>query len=239
MSTRLVSLVFDVVDPAAAAQFWYILLGGTATQERGGAYRLVAPDVGGCGIDLVFVPADGRAAGKNRVHVDLGSESTHEYQILTSLAVQVGARVVNVGQGPGVPWTVFEDPEANEFCILEPGDLYHHTGPLAAIVVDSADPPAMAEFWSTVTGWPIRHRDENSAALRSTEASGPWIEFLRVPDPRRGARRVRFAIAAVDEEADAAVARLLDMGAERVAGGVELVDPEGNEFRMVSSSVHT
>ncbi|WP_026421497.1 VOC family protein [Actinokineospora inagensis] len=229
MSTRLASLVIDAIDPAHAAQFWYIMLGGTATPGRAGCHRLVAPDLGGCGLDLAFVPARWGKTGKNRIHLDLATESAHEYQVLTSLAADVGATEVNVGQGPGVPWTVFRDPEGNEFCILEPGDLYHHTGPLAALVVDAADPLRQATFWSAATGWPLVHAEENSAALRATDTTGPWIEFLRVPEERHGPNRVSLDLAATDDDAD--TSHLLDIGATR-ADGV-LLDPEGNEFRLV------
>ncbi|WP_018686255.1 VOC family protein [Actinokineospora enzanensis] len=235
MSTRLASLVIDASDPATAAQFWYIMLGGTATPGRDGSHRLVAPDLGGCGLDLLFVPAPRAKTGKNRVHLDLATESPHEYQVLTSLAADVGARAVNVGQGPGVPWTVFRDPEGNEFCILEPGDLYHHTGPLAALVVDAVEPAALAGFWSAATGWPLLHAEMNSAALRAGEDSGPWIEFLRVPEPKRGPNRVRFDVSATEPDDD--TARLLDLGARRCDRA--LADPEGNEFRVLPAPVHT
>ncbi|GLZ38624.1 VOC family protein [Actinokineospora sp. NBRC 105648] len=235
MSTRLASLVIDARDPATCAQFWYIMLGGTATPQRSGSHRLVAPDLGGCGIDLVFAPAHRGKAVKNRIHLDLATESPHEYQVLTSLAADVGAREVNVGQGPGVPWTVFRDPEGNEFCILEPGDLYHHTGPLAAIVVDCAEPAALAAFWTTATGWPLLHAEENSAALRAGQESGPWLEFLRVPEAKRGPNRIRFDLAATEGEQD--TARLLDLGAVRTEEA--LADPEGNEFRLLPAHVHS
>ncbi|GAA3037593.1 hypothetical protein LV79_002233 [Actinokineospora globicatena] len=234
MSTRLASLVIDATDPAAAAQFWYIMLGGTATPGRGGCHRLVAPDLGGCGLDLAFVPARWDKTAKNRIHLDLATESPHEYQVLTSLAADVGAVEVNVGQGPGVPWTVFRDPAGNEFCILEPGDLYHHTGPLAALVVDAVDPVRLATFWSAATGWPLVHTEENSAALRASEQAGPWIEFLRVPDQRRGPGRIRLTLA-TDDESDAS--DLLTKGATEHDGVFR--DPEGNEFRLVPSRVPT
>ncbi|PPK64152.1 VOC family protein [Actinokineospora auranticolor] len=235
MSTRLASLVIDASDPAASAQFWYIMLGGTATACRDGSYHLVAPDLGGCGVDLLFTPAVLPKAAKNRVHLDLATESPHEYQVLTSLAADVGAREVNVGQGPGVPWTVFRDPEGNEFCILEPNDIYQRTGPLAAIVVDAADPTALAAFWSAATGWPLLHRDENSAALRATEDGGPWLEFLRVPETKRAPNRVRFDLAATSLDGDAA--HLVDLGATRTE--LALADPEGNEFRLLPARVRT
>ncbi|MGQ0838662.1 VOC family protein [Actinokineospora sp.] len=243
MSTRLASVVIEAADPAVTARFWYIMLGGTAAPERDGGHRLVAPEVGGCGIDLVFVPAQGTKIVKNRIHVDLATESAHEYQVLTTLAADLGARPVNVGQGPGVPWTVFKDPEGNEFCVLEPRDLYDRTGPLAALVVDSADPAGMAAFWGAATGWPQQHVDEHSAALRTAETSGPWIEFLRVDDPKRGTNRIRFDIAPIDSDGDDAVNWLLAMGARRRPDGpgpaALLTDPEGNEFRVLPAHVRT
>ncbi|WP_424185127.1 VOC family protein [Actinokineospora sp. G85] len=249
MCTRLVSLVIDATDPAAAARFWYIMLGGTATPEPGGCRRLLAPDVGGSGLDLLFTPATAPKSAKNRIHLDLATESPHEYQVLTSLAADVGAREVEVGQGADVPWTVFHDPEGNEFCILEPDELYARTGPLAALVVDSAAPSAMAEFWSEATGWPLAPSGEDgAAALRSSETSGPWLEFLPVPDvqwrarrtARRGGNRIRFDVTTDGSGAD--LDRLLELGAtelsERDANGIAwLADPEGNEFRLVPTHV--
>ncbi|EWC58310.1 hypothetical protein UO65_6452 [Actinokineospora spheciospongiae] len=247
MSTRLASLVIDATDPAAVAQFWYIMLGGTATPERDGGYRLLAPDVGGSGIDLVFRRVPSAKSAKNRIHVDLATESPHEYQVLTSLAVDVGAREGRVGQGPEVPWTVFHDPEGNEFCILEPGDLYQRTGPLAALVVDSADPAAMAGFWAAATGWPSVHTGAGAAALRSAGTSGPWLEFLRVPDTKRGPNRIRFDVAVLADrpDGDAEAARLIALGATELPGGPDpdgalaFVDPEGNEFRLLPARVRT
>lgn len=54
---------------------------------------------------------------KNRLHLDLrtdGSSTEDELQRLLDL----GARRVDVGQGPEVSWVVLADPEGNEFCLL-------------------------------------------------------------------------------------------------------------------------
>ena len=53
-----------------------------------------------------------------------------------------------------MPWAVLTDPEGNEFCVLEPRDIYRDTGPVAAILTDCADPAALARFWADAAGWP-------------------------------------------------------------------------------------
>ncbi|SDH95513.1 hypothetical protein SAMN05192558_103110 [Actinokineospora alba] len=230
MSTRLASVVIEAADPSAAAEFWYVMLGGTAVPDGARGRRLVAPEIGGCDLDLVFVPAHGAKTAKNRIHVDLATESPHEYQVLTSLAADIGAHVVDVGQGPTMPWTVFQDPEGNEFCVLEPRELYTDTGPLAAVVIDSVAPARVADFWSAATGWPVVHVCEDSAALRPLDTHGPWIEFLRVPDPKRTPNRIQFDMFPTDIEDP--VGWLLALGATRLSDRV-LADPEGNEFNLV------
>jgi hypothetical protein len=54
---------------------------------------------------------------KNRLHLDLRADESStagELQRLEGL----GARHVDVGQGPDVTWVVLTDPEGNEFCLL-------------------------------------------------------------------------------------------------------------------------
>ena len=53
---------------------------------------------------------------------------------------------------------------------------------------------------------------------------------------KQGRNRQRFELAAADLEAE--IARLTSLGATRLAdldGGVELADPDGNEFRVVGA----
>ena len=94
-----------------------------------------------------------------------------------------------------MPWAVLADPEGNEFCVLEPRDIYLDTGPVAAVLTDCADPAAMARFWADAAGWQVARAEEDIAGLRSPQRTGPYLEFLRVagaeagqePDsPRRG-----------------------------------------------------
>jgi len=87
-----------------------------------------------------------------------------------SRALDLGARRLDLGQGD-VPWEVLADPEGNEFCVLPPHPRYD-TGAVAAILVESNDPPRLGRFWSLATGWPVEVTNDEVVALRSRAASG-------------------------------------------------------------------
>ena len=103
-------------------------------------------------LPLVFVPVPEPKTGKNRVHLDLASSSAEDQAAQVRRLLDLGATRVDIGQGD-VPWQVLADPEGNEFCVLEPRPVYADTGPVAAVVVDSADPVAQARFWSRAADW--------------------------------------------------------------------------------------
>ena len=65
--------------------------------------------------DLLFLRVPERKEAKNRLHLDLRPEDRDaEVARLEGL----GARRVDVGQGPDVTWVVMADPDGNEFCVL-------------------------------------------------------------------------------------------------------------------------
>ncbi|GAA1300804.1 VOC family protein [Saccharothrix xinjiangensis] len=227
-------LVVDAASPAAQARFWSALLGTEITEEREDEAWVTVVD----GLDLTFVSVDDPGTGKNRVHLDLASNSADHQVELVARAEELGARRVDVGQGD-VPWVVLADPEGNEFCVLEQRDEYAHTGPVAAVVVDAADPVAQAVFWSAATGLPVTREHADYASLR--QEAGPSLEFVRVAEPKRGKNRVHLDVAPpADGDLAAEVARLEACGAVRVDVGqrsvtwVVLADPEGNEFCVLT-----
>lgn len=66
---------------------------------------------------LLFLPAGGPKASKNRIHLDFRpDDQAAEVERLLAL----GATRIDVGQGD-VPWVVLADPEGNEFCVLGAG----------------------------------------------------------------------------------------------------------------------
>ncbi len=244
MPTRLVHLVADANDPAALARFWSSLLGweiADETQEEvdvwpaGYAY----PDP--VAVPMVFVPVPEPKTGKDRVHLDLASTSAAHQAELVSRAMDLGGRPADIGQGD-VPWVVMEDPEGNEFCVLEPRDIYRGTGPIAAILTDCADPAALAQFWVTAAGWRIEYAKDEIVGLRSPEGTGPYLEFLRVPGQKAVKNRVHPDVAPYRGDDPAAeVARLRQAGATPADVGqgdqvswTVLADPEGNEFCVLS-----
>ena len=66
-------------------------------------------------IDVVPVPE--HKTVKNRLHLDLRADGTPTADELERL-LALGARRIDVGQGPDATWVVLCDPEGNEFCLL-------------------------------------------------------------------------------------------------------------------------
>ncbi len=101
------------------------------------------------------------------------------------------------------------DPEGNEFCVLEPRDIYRDTGPVAAILTDCADPAALARFWAGGGRLAGRAHRGGLVGLRSPAGTGPYLEFLRVADRKTVKNRIHPDVAPYRGEDPAAeVARL-------------------------------
>jgi predicted enzyme related to lactoylglutathione lyase len=241
MSTRLACVVFEVSRPRVAARFWAELLGWTVTVDRPGEADVAAPDPDGPDVALSFLPAAAAKSGRNRIHLDLASRSLDHQRLQVDRALALGARRIDIGQG-AVPWEVLADPEGNEFCVLEPREQYVDTGAVAAIVVDTADPGRLAQFWSEAAGWPVAAAEAQSAGIRSATGMGPWLEFLRNADTGHEHGRLHLDLMSFPADDPAAeVARLRAAGA--VAGrrtgsrGTEpplvLADPDTNEFCLL------
>jgi predicted enzyme related to lactoylglutathione lyase len=234
VTTRLVTVVVDSLDTAALARFWSALLQRPITAEGPDEVEIaLTPET-----DLLFGVAPEGKTVKNRVHLDLASTSTDDQAAVVQRAIGLGAHPVDIGQGE-VPWTVLADPEGNEFCVLEPREEYLTTGPLAAVVVDAADPSATAAFWSDASGLPLVVAESEFASLRPR--GGPWLEFVRVTDPRTVKNRLHLDVAPESGDDQAAeVARLVELGARPVDVGqgdvpwTVLADPEGNEFCVLT-----
>jgi predicted enzyme related to lactoylglutathione lyase len=244
MPTRLVHVVADASDPARLARFWAGLLGWEIADETSDEVDVwpagyTYPDP--VAVPIVFVPVPEPKDGKNRVHLDLASTSAAHQAELVSRARDLGGSPADIGQGD-VPWVVMADPEGNEFCVLEPRDIYRDTGPVAAILTDCGDPAALARFWVRASGWDITHTEDQLAGLRSPAGVGPYLEFLRVPGEKVVKNRVHPDVAPYRGDDPAAeVARLRDAGAALADVGqgdgvswTVLADPEGNEFCVLS-----
>ncbi|HET9894092.1 MAG TPA: VOC family protein [Streptosporangiaceae bacterium] len=243
MRTRLVQISMNARDNSALGQFWAAALGWNVTGDQPGETNLepegfAYPDPIAVCIDVLPVPEPKTV--KNRVHIDLATASAAGQADLLARLQDLGATLADVGQGD-VPWTVLADPEGNEFCVLEPRPLYLDTGPIAAVVVDCADPRALARFWGEAMDWTVHAVTDDYAALRSAEGLGPYLEFLRTPDVKIVKNRIHLDLAPYPGDDQATeVARLRALGASDIDVGqgdvrwTVLADPEGNEFCVLT-----
>ncbi|MEV0735639.1 VOC family protein [Streptomyces sp. NPDC050549] len=246
MTLRPVLVNIKAVDDSAVGRFWAKALGWTpagaepgATAVKPAGFDWLDP-VGVC-VDVIAVP-EPKTATKNRVHLDLASTSAaHQAELIARLR-SLGATPVDVGQGE-VPWTVLADPEGNEFCVLEPREIYRDTGPIAAVVIDCVDPRAMARFWGGATDWTPHGVSDDHATFRSPKGDGPYFEFLRTPGVKTVPDRVHLDLLRYpsdDQEAEAT--RLRALGATDLDVGQGdvpwkcLCDPEGHEFCVLARS---
>ncbi|MEV0732186.1 VOC family protein [Polymorphospora sp. NPDC050346] len=243
MALRLVQANLKARDDSALGRFWAEALGWVprsvpgATSVAPAGFVWTDPDAPVC-VDVIAVPDP--EAVTYRTHLDLATTSAAHQTELVARLRELGATPADVGQGD-VPWTVLADPEGNVFCVLEPRKIYRDTGPIAAVVVDCADPRAMARFWGEAMDWTPHEVTDDHARLRSAKGVGPYLEFLRTPDVTTGRHRAHLDVVPYQGDDQAAeVARLLALGATRADVGqcdvswIVLADPEGNEFCVLA-----
>jgi len=244
MGLRLVQVNFKARDDAALGRFWAAALGWTVSGAGRGVTNAAPvgfvwtdPNAPVC-VDVVAVPDPGTVRG--RLHIDLATTSAAHQAELVARLKELGATPADVGQGD-VPWTVLADPEGNEFCVLEPREIYRDTGAIAAVVVDCADPRAMARFWGEAMDWTRHEVTDDHARLRAARDAGPYLEFLRTPGGKTVGKRVHLDLVPYRGDGQAAeVARLKTLGATPADVGqgdvpwVVLADPEGNEFCVLA-----
>lgn len=115
MVARLTCICIDAVDPRPIAEFWSAVLGWPVVDEDEAGISLGDPSQEMLTIDVLVVPDSKKV--KNRVHLDLRADGTTFDEELTRL-LGLGARRVDIGQGPDVTWVVLADPDGNEFCLL-------------------------------------------------------------------------------------------------------------------------
>jgi len=107
---------------------------------------------------------------------------------------------------------------------------------IAALVIDCADPPVLARWWSRLTGGEVDVDADGDATLRTS--IGLVIDFLQVPETKAVKNRLHIDLRTTDLAA--ATEQALRLGAARAddlySGGSWQVlrDPEGNEFCLLA-----
>jgi Glyoxalase-like domain len=113
-ASRIGTLTIDCHDPKRLAGFWSTALGFEEydADETGVAIR----DPSGVDRDLLFLIVPEAKSTKNRLHLDLVPSSSMKEEVERLLAA--GATEQRVVDEGGSYWTIMEDPEGNEFCVL-------------------------------------------------------------------------------------------------------------------------
>jgi len=239
MTTRLASLVLDANDPLRLARFWAGVLKWEVSQDTHDEIGLVPTD--GTRFNILFEPVPEPKEGKNRIHLDLSSPSIEAQNATVQRSVDLGARHIDIGQGPDADHVVLADPEGNEFCVLEPGNNFVDYGGFLGSITSDGSGPEVGYFWSEALGWPLVWDQDEETAIRAPDSTGPFITFGPPLSPKTGKNRLHLDLAPPkDGDQQAEVERLISLGATRVDIGqgdvpwVVLADPDGNEFCVLS-----
>jgi predicted enzyme related to lactoylglutathione lyase len=109
------------------------------------------------------------------------------------------------------------------------------TTQIGNVTFDSADPAALAAFWSEVFGRPVDPVLSEFAASIGRDDAGQGFLFIKVPEGKTAKNRCHLDLRVSDRAAE--VERLVGIGASVVAEKEEwglrwtvLQDPDGNEF---------
>jgi catechol 2,3-dioxygenase-like lactoylglutathione lyase family enzyme len=109
-------------------------------------------------------------------------------------------------------------------------------GRLHHVVIDCPDPAALAGFYSALFGLPVTYTSEDWVVVaRDDTTSG--LAFQRAPDHRPPAwpdpaAPQQFHLDVMVDDVDAAVPRVLALGARQLDGPV-FADPAGHPFCLI------
>ncbi len=114
MKSAIHSLTFDCADPSKLVEFWSATLGYILDEaDEEGAVIIDPKGEQPC---LLFLKVPEGKAVKNRLHFDLTPDSTRAAEV--ERLIGLGARQIDRFDGETGHWTVLQDPEGNEFCVL-------------------------------------------------------------------------------------------------------------------------
>jgi catechol 2,3-dioxygenase-like lactoylglutathione lyase family enzyme len=239
MASDLFALCFDANDVDRLARFWAGLLGWELAAEPPGGVALVPSD--GTGFRLRFLPTQEPKVMRNRIHLDLTSTSLAEQQETVARALRLGARHLDIGQGPDEGQVVLADPDGNELCVIEAGNSFlAGCGVIGAVNCDGTQ--QVGYFWSAALGWPLVWDQDQETAIQSPRGGTKiaWGGPPVMPKPARN--RLHFdLLPPLDADPRAEVDRLVSLGATRpdagqdARGRVSMADPDGNEFCVLTS----
>jgi predicted enzyme related to lactoylglutathione lyase len=114
MPSTVDGLTIDCADPRRLATFWTQALGYELREATDETADIVDPS--GRGWPLLFLVVPEGKSMKNRLHLDIRPPRSmaEEVERLEAAGATVQRRVDEHGSF----WTIMQDPEGNEFCVL-------------------------------------------------------------------------------------------------------------------------
>ena len=239
MPVDLIAVVIDSSSPAELAQFWARALRWEVSTTESGDLELIPRDP--TSFRLAFRNGAETKVAQNPIHFDLTSTSFGDQESSVADLTAHGARPADVGQVGTEGHVVLEDPEGNEFCVIEPGNSFLGSCPrLGAVNCDGTK--ELGQFFSALLGWPLLWDQDGETAIQAPSGDGPEITWSGPPLMSKSHReRIHLHIApALGTSTDAAVAEVLRLGATRLheddprcLGAVALADVDGNALCLV------
>jgi predicted enzyme related to lactoylglutathione lyase len=227
MSVRLAAISFEATDPVAVGTFWGELLGREAVQDADGV--LLPGD--STQVGLRFVESTTEMPERNRLHLHLTSESVDDQRQTVETVLRLGGS--RPGAKPLHPGRIayMNDPDGNEFCVIEPGNGYlAGCGYLGEVTCNGSRAGGL--FWREALDWVVVWDEGQQLAIQSPEGGTKIAWDVWAETRGDGWNRQRFEVLASDIPAE--IERLVALGATRISdlGAVaRMVDPDGSELR--------
>jgi predicted enzyme related to lactoylglutathione lyase len=116
---------------------------------------------------------------------------------------------------------------------------------LTEVIIDCAQPAALARWWGEVLGWPVTDDARGFSWISATgdHTARPLLAFIPVPEAKTVKNRIHLDLNPSGADQAEELSRLKDLGATPVDIGqgdvpwVVLADPEGNEFCLLARRV--
>jgi hypothetical protein len=158
---------------------------------------------------------------KHRVHLDIYTRSLADLEATGSPVVETN---------PDWRWTIMADPDGGEYCAFVVNEL--PADRLHGVVVDCADPVAIATWWAQVYDAELVVHEQRGYATVQNVPGMPILtmDFVPVPEPKTVKNRIHWDVVTPDVGALTAVgATVLRRPDDDIAWTV-MADPDGNEF---------
>lgn len=110
---KIANITIDSLKAVELANWYVELLDGKITENFENEFVFIEA----AGLGLGFQQEEEVQPGKNRVHIDFGSE---DLVADSQRCIAKGAKHVGDFEVPGMKWVTFEDPEGNVFDICQP-----------------------------------------------------------------------------------------------------------------------